>query len=167
MKIISLLLFIVLGSGFSAQAKGFKHLIEGGFELSSLRFSPDNGSSYNDSSFTLKVNYWHKHSSKIYLVGNFEFTDSDRGDGHLFAGGAAYNMAKDLGGDFEIGPGFRFGLASFADNDGILFGPNLFIRNFFDGTRAFITFQLGYEFAFLDNVDFRGFISTVALGVAF
>lgn len=149
----------------STNAKNYRHLIEGAFELSSLKFDNNRGSS---SSFDINVNYWHKYSRKLYLVGNFEFIDDDlRGDGHLFAGGAAYNMADNTGGDFEIGPGFRFGLISLGDESGFLFGPYLFVRNYFRGTRAFINFELSYNFAFMDDTDFRGFVSTVALGIAF
>ena len=158
----------VLGFTNSAEAKGFRHLIEGGLELSSLKIKPDGGGSVDSSNFDLQVNYWHRTSSRLYFVGNFQFADRDFGaDTYLFAGGAAYNMASNARGDFEIGPGFRFGLTSLEDDSGFLFGPYHFVRNFLEGSRTFITFELGYTFAFLDDVDYRGFISTVALGIAF
>jgi hypothetical protein len=158
----------VFGLTNKAEAKGFKHLIEGGLELSSLKIKGNGGGTQNSSNFDLRVNYWHRTSARLYLVGNLQFSDRDLGaDTYLFAGGAAYNMASNARGDFEIGPGFRFGLTSLEDESGFLFGPYLFVRNFLNGSRTFITFELGYTFAFLDDIDYRGFISTVALGVAF
>lgn len=168
MKTLSLILFILFGLSNVSFAKSHRNLLEGGLELESLKIKGENGGSSSSSNFALNINYWHRYKPKLYLVGNLQFVESDlAGDSHLFAGGAAYNWAGNSRGDFEIGPGFRFGLTSINNDDGFLFGPYLFVRNFLSGSRAFITFELGYTFAFLDDVDYRGFISSVALGISF
>lgn len=155
--------------GFSSVsfAKGYRNLIEGGFELSSLKVKPNNGGSSSATNLNIHVNYWHKTSSKLYIVGNFKLMDQDFGlDSHLFAGGVAYNMSSNPKGNLEMGPGGKIGLVSYAEDDGFMFAPYFFVRNYIDGTRAFFTFELAYEFAFMDDVDYRGFVSTLSLGIA-
>lgn len=148
-------------------AKGYKHLVEGGFELSSLKVKGAGGGSSTATNLDLHINYWHRYSSKLYIVGNLKLIDADFGlDRHLFAGGVAYNMASNPRGNFEIGPGGKFGLVSYEDDDGFMFAPYLFVRNYLDGTKAFLTFELAYEFAFMDDIDYRGFVSTISLGLA-
>lgn len=175
MKAIQILVTtIVMMMSLSVFAGEYQHLIDGNVNLANIKTDSDATGESKDNLFELVVKYRNQIQPSLYLVSGFNFVDSET----ISAFGLEFGVEKDLysrSDSAEIGPGvvLTFNDGEYGNQDYRSFGftPYAFLRSFIGGSRAYVMWTLGYQFAFADrdgvDEDARGITMSFGFGLGF
>lgn len=158
----------------NATAGEFQHLIDGSVNLSNIKTDSDATGESKDNLFELFVKYRNQVKPTLYLVSGFQFISSET----ISAFGLELGVEKDIysySDSVEIGPGvvMTFNDGEYGNQDYRSFGftPYAFLRSFIGGSRAYVMWTLGYQFAFADrdgnDEDSRGITMSFGFGLGF
>lgn len=175
MKLLKALICVVsLFATTQVSAGEFQHLVDGSLDLANLKTKSDVSGESKDNKFELIVKYRNQIQPTLYLVSGFLFIDSETISSFGLELGVEKNLFKNNE-SVEIGPGV---VATFTDGEygnqdyrSFGFTPYGFIRSFIGGSRAYIMWTFGYQFAFADrdgnDEDLRGFAMSFGFGLGF
>lgn len=162
------LLFVtLLFLATNAFAAGYKHQIEGSFNLDNRTIDYDNGGEDDFDIFQILGTYRNQYKQDLFLVGNLELSNGGY-DYIAFSGGAEWNFVK-TNDKLEAGAGAWFRIFT-GDISGFGVRPYGFLRSFITN-QLFISGVLSYDLGFVDvnnrDGDLKGIQITAGLGYAF